>query len=122
MLHQPYARGVGHLLGQKAIDQGDDADQHVREHSECELGRQQNTQPLQLAARQPAVECRGPARHLHHAHDVVDDQLADIEGHHRHERAHQSQRERGSHQRRARPPDHGDEGPERAQRAEALFQ
>ena len=79
VLHQAHARGVGHPLRQQAVDQRDDAAEHVRQHGERELGRQQQpshcssplaSQPSSVAGR-PGI-CTS-------AHDVVDDQLADIE-------------------------------------------
>ena len=40
VLHQPHAGGVGHALGQQAVDQRHDAPEHVREHRQAELGQQ----------------------------------------------------------------------------------
>ncbi len=76
-----------------------------------------------MAARQPAVERGRPLRHLHQLHDVVDDQLADIE---RRPRVSSARTSRSSSDVAINgglgPPDHRDEGFQRAQCAEALLQ
>ena len=94
MLHQADARGIGHPLRQQAVDQLDDAAQHVGQDGQRELGQQQHAQPVEPAALQPFLERRRPVRHLHQLHDVVDDQLADIERDDRQQRPHQAQQQR----------------------------
>ena len=122
VFHQTDARGVGHALRQEAVDELDDAAQDVGQDSQRELGQDQHAQPVEQAARQPVLESRRPPRHLHQMHHVVDDQLADIEGDDRQQGPHQPQQQRRSGERRTRPPDHRNERPQRAKRAEALLQ
>ena len=80
MLHQTDARGIGHAFGKQAVDERDDAPENVGQNGHREFGQEQNAQPVQQAAAQPLLECLGLVRRLHQQHNVIDDQLADIEG------------------------------------------
>jgi hypothetical protein len=122
VLHQADARGVGHPLRQQAVDQGDDAAEDVGQQRKAKLGQQKHAEPVEQAARQPFPQRRRSIRHPHQLHDVVDDQLADIEGNDRQQRPQQPQQQGQHGQIRTRPPHHRNERSERAQCAEPRFQ
>jgi hypothetical protein len=89
MLHQTDTRGVGHALRKEAVGERDDAPENVGQNGSREFGQEQDAQPVQLAAAQPLLERLGLVRCLHQQHNVIDDQLTDIEGHDRQQRAQQ---------------------------------
>ena len=90
--------------------------------AERELGDKQEAQPVELPAVQPCLQRVGLARHLHQQHDIVDDQLADIERDDRQQRAHQAQHERRCREDAARPPHHRHEGPEVLERTDPFLE
>ncbi len=110
VLHQPHAGGVGHALGQEAVDQRHDAPKNVRQHREREFGQQQHAEPVQHAAVEPQPQRFGPMRRLHQQHNIVDDQLADIQRDDRHDSANQPQHQRRRGQSGAGAPNHHQEG------------
>ena len=92
MLHQADARGIGHAFRKQAVDERDDAAENVGQHRQREFGR--------AAARARQFSCPLSShccsdgrlvRQLHQQHDVIDDQLADIEGRDRQQRPDQPQ-------------------------------
>jgi hypothetical protein len=71
MLHQTDAGGVGHALGNQAVDERDDAPEDIGYNGPRELGREQNAQPVQETATEPLLERFGLIRRLHQQHNVL---------------------------------------------------
>ena len=86
VLHQTDTRGVGHPLGKQTVDERDDAPENVGQNGHRKFGQEQNAQPVQQTAAQPLLECLGLIRCLHQQHNVIDNQLADVEGYDRKQR------------------------------------
>ena len=88
MLHQPQAGRVAEALGQQRVEQRDDAAEHVGGDRERELEREQPADAVERAAVEPfaqrVVGCGVPRE----PHDLVDDQLADVERGDGQQRAH----------------------------------
>ena len=120
VLHEPQARLVAELLGQQRIEQRDEAAEHVGGDREPELQREQPADAVELAAREPLPQRVVDERRAREPHDLVDDELADVERHDRQQRAHDAQHALAHRQRGARPPDELQEGRKVAQRAQAL--
>ena len=77
--------------------------------------KDQHDHAIELAAFEPSRQRRRPVRHLRQPHDIVDDQLADIERGDRQQRPRQPQQQGPEGERRADPPHHDNERPQRAQ-------
>jgi hypothetical protein len=115
MLHEIDARFVRQAVRQQAVDQHHDPADDVGDGGERELGQDQHDHAIELAAAEPLRQRRRPIRQLRQPHDVVDDQLADVENGDRQQRPRQAQQQRPEGERWADPPHHDNERPQRAQ-------
>ena len=122
VLHEAHAGGDVVLLREQRLRQGDHAPQHVRQDGQAELQDQEHGQPVEHSARQPIAQPRRPVGSLRQQQHLVDDQLPDVEGGHRQQRAQEAHEQVGRSQAGARLPDQLQEGREIAQGAEALPQ
>ena len=120
VLHQPQARLVAESLGEQRIEQRDEAAEHVGGDRQPELQRDQPPEAVELAARHPLPKRVVRRRMPGEQHDLVDDELADVERHDGQQRAHDPQRGLTRRQRRARPPDELQERRKVAERPQAL--
>ena len=120
MVHQPEAGLVAELLREQRIEQRHDASEHVREHRESELDREQPPDPVEQPARHPLPSPSTACGARDQRDDLVDDQLADIERCDRQQRARDPQQRLTERQRTAGPPDQLQERREVAQRSQAL--
>ena len=122
VLHQAHAGGVGEQLRQQRIAVADHPAEQVRQDCQAQLCQDQPGEVVEHAAApglQQAVETDAHADQPHH---LVDDQLADVQRHHRHERAYKAQAEGEERQQRAGGPDLPEERRDVAQRVEAVAQ
>ena len=122
MFHQAHARRIGDALRQQAVDERDHPPKDVGHDCQREFGQNEKAERGEKTAVQPLLERLGFGRRLRQPHDVVDNQLADIERGDRREGANEPQRDRSRGEARARPPHHRDEGPQIAQRADPLLE
>ena len=92
VLHQAQAGRVAELLRQQRVEQRDGAAEHVGEHRERRTraraaSRGGRAGRSRASARRSSAARRAP----HQQHDLVDDQLADVERGDRQQRAHEAQ-------------------------------
>ena len=106
---------------EQAVDERDDAAENVGEHRQCELGGEEKDQPVEASARRASRRSvPGFPGRLHQRDHFVDDQLADVECHDRHQRAEQTQDQGRCRQDGARAPDHREERAQIPERPDPL--
>ena len=120
VLHEPKAGLVAELLRQQRVEQGHGAAQHVGEDRKPEFQREQPSDAVEQAARDPLPQVVGGGRRLDEQHDLVDDELAHVERRDRQQCAHDPQQGLTERERRAGPPDELQERRQVAQCAQAL--
>ena len=122
MLHQAQARLVAEFLRQQRIDQRHGAPHQVGADRQCEFEGDQAGEPRQRTVEHEMPADAGGAVRRDQAHHLVDDELADVERHHRQQRARDAQHAGGEREHGARAPHHPQERRQVAQRADALAQ
>lgn len=88
VLHELHADLVYVELREQRIDQGAHPAEQVVGHGQGELQREETTKTREAPALEPVVEGRTGTRQRRLQHDLVDDQLGDVEHQHRQDRAH----------------------------------
>ncbi len=122
MLHQAHAGGVVEQLREQVVGIGHQPAKQVRADRQRQLQRQQRQQVVEPAAGQRVAEVVQARSATGQPDRLVDDQLADIQRGHRHQRAHQAQAEAGQGQAGAGLPDLAQERRQVAQGMEAFAQ
>ena len=121
MLHQPDRGGVSEHLGQHRVHIARQPTEQIVRYRQCEFKPKEQQQVVQRPILQRQHQVIGDTN-TDQANRLVNDQLADIQGDDRKQRAQQSDDHRRNGQRFAGRPDFGQKGPDIAHRAEAFAQ
>jgi hypothetical protein len=109
VLHQAQAGLVAEAFREQRVDQRDGAAQHVGQHRQRELQREEPGDAVEEAELPPFAQVVRRVRRADEQHHLVDDQLADVERRDRQQRADEAQHDLRGGERRAGAPDQREE-------------